>query len=257
MAQQFRLPDGRNLDYFVSGPQDGTALVWLYGPRALACAAQLPACVAALCVAGVAPYNAEGLDFLAGQGEGNIEEFGAALQGEEELQKFCVAQRLEILEANAAGLIEALSSLLPDIDKDALVEKAENGQFFVDMFQEGLKTSSDGWVDDDLAFVEPWGFELGEIKVPVLLYQGSEDKMVPCAHGEWLAQNIPHEKLRKHLDGGGQGHISIFLGQIESMVDELLRNNEAAVVGGSSLSLSLSLNRTQPFTVKVNKKGWA
>lgn len=39
------------------------------GPHALACAARLPGCIAVLCVAGVGPYNAEGLDFLAGQGE--------------------------------------------------------------------------------------------------------------------------------------------------------------------------------------------
>lgn len=39
------------------------------GPAALACAARLSGCVGVLCVAGVAPWNAEGLDWLAGQGE--------------------------------------------------------------------------------------------------------------------------------------------------------------------------------------------
>jgi hypothetical protein len=39
------------------------------GPYSLACAARLPGVVAALSVAGSAPYDAEGLDFLAGQGE--------------------------------------------------------------------------------------------------------------------------------------------------------------------------------------------
>lgn len=39
------------------------------GPHALACAASLPGCLGALCVAGVAPYDAEGLDYLEGQGE--------------------------------------------------------------------------------------------------------------------------------------------------------------------------------------------
>ena len=49
------------------------------GPHALACAAALPGrCLAAASVAGVAPYQAEGLDWLAGMGPENIAEFGAA-----------------------------------------------------------------------------------------------------------------------------------------------------------------------------------
>lgn len=128
--------------------------------------------------------------------------------------------RPELLKSDAAGLTEALSSLLVDVDKQALLG-GELGQYFVDSIQEGLKTSSDGWVDDDLALTEPWGFELSEIKVPVLLYQGSADQMAPYAHGEWLAKHLPQEKVRKHLIQG-QGHFSIFLGQQNSMIEELL-----------------------------------
>ena len=80
--------------------------------------------------------------------------------------------------------------------------------------------SCDGWIDDSLACIVPWGFELREIKVPVLLYQGTEDKMVPFAHGEWFAEHLPQEKLRKHLQPG-QGHISIFVGQRDSIINEL------------------------------------
>ena len=48
-----------------------------------------------------------------------------------------------------------------------------------------------GWVDDDLAFVRPWGFDVTEIEVPVLVRYGSTDVLVPPAHGEWLAANVP------------------------------------------------------------------
>lgn len=41
------------------------------GPHSLACAARLPGCVASLVVAGVGPFKADGLDFLAGQGQGS------------------------------------------------------------------------------------------------------------------------------------------------------------------------------------------
>lgn len=151
----------------------------------------------------------------------DVQEYGAALKGEEELQKFCQAMRPEMLKADVAGLTESMASVLPDIDKQALLKNDEMGQYIVDMIHEGLKTNSDGWVDDDMAFIKPWGFELDEVKVPVIQYQGSEDKMVPYAHGEWLAKHLPQEKLRNHLMQG-QGHISIFLGQMENMIDELL-----------------------------------
>src|SRR6516225_272473 len=59
------------------------------GPHALACAALLPGrCLAAATMAGVAPFTAEGLDWLAGMGEENVTEFGAAAAGEEALTAF-------------------------------------------------------------------------------------------------------------------------------------------------------------------------
>ncbi|KAF8857505.1 putative valacyclovir hydrolase [Acephala macrosclerotiorum] len=290
MAQQLHLPEGRIVEYLVSGDLNGFPLVWIHGtpgaylpvpslvaackkkgvkvislsragyggssrnkgrrvvdavadiqavnkhlgierclvggwsgggPHALACAARLPGCIAALSVAGPAPYDAEGLDFLAGQGEDNIQEFHAALKGEEELQKFCGDQRQELLEADVAGLTEALDSLLPEVDKQAMTDDPEMGQYTVDLFREALRIGCDGWVDDDLACITSWGFEFGEIKVPVLLYQGTEDKMVPYAHGEWLAEHLPQDKLRKHLISG-EGHMSIFIGQRDHMIDELV-----------------------------------
>ena len=114
-----------------------------------------------------------------------------------------------------------MSSILPDVDKQALVENTELGQYLVDTFHEGLKTNADGWVDDDLSFIQPWGFELSEIKVPVIIYQGTEHKMVPYAQGEWLAKHLPQEKIRMHLQPG-HGHVSIFLGQVDNIIDELL-----------------------------------
>jgi len=126
-----------------------------------------------------------------------------------------------MLQESVAGLVETMSSILPDVDKDALLNHPEMGQSVYDTFAEGLKTNSNGWVDDDLSCIQPWGFEFSEIKVPVILYQGSEDAMVPYAHGEWLAKHLPQEKLRVHLRQG-QGHISVFLGQADNMIDELL-----------------------------------
>ncbi|KAI3391044.1 hypothetical protein diail_8095 [Diaporthe ilicicola] len=191
------------------------------GPHSLACAARLPGCVASLVVAGVGPYNAEGLDFLAGQGQGNVDEYAAALEGEEQLQKFCQAERPGLMAADAEGVTKALATLLPEVDRKALLEDEDTGADIVKSIHEALRVSCDGWVDDDLAFIRPWGFELDEIKVPVFLYQGSEDMMVPLAHGEWLACHLPEDRVKARLLKG-EGHISIFGAYMEEMLDSLL-----------------------------------
>lgn len=68
--------------------------------------------------------------------------------------------------------------------------------------------------------MKPWGFELSEIKKPVFLYHGSEDLMAPFGHGQWLAKHVPGEWLRGHLVEG-EGHISIWLGYMDRMLEEL------------------------------------
>ncbi len=59
------------------------------GPHALACGALLPDRIRAVAaIAAVAPYPADGIDYLAGMGEENVEEFNAALEGPEALIVF-------------------------------------------------------------------------------------------------------------------------------------------------------------------------
>ncbi|GAB2626957.1 alpha/beta hydrolase [Paractinoplanes abujensis] len=188
------------------------------GPHALATAARLPGRVAgALVIAGAAPYGADGLDFVAGMGEDNVAEFGAAARGEQDLRPYLEKEAEGMRDTDAAGLIAGLSSLLPPVDRAVLTD--EFGADLTAAFTEALRPGIDGWLDDDLAFTKPWGFDLAEITVPVHLWQGSEDLMVPYAHGKWLAAHVPG--VTAHLEPG-EGHLSVAVGAFGRMLDGLV-----------------------------------
>jgi len=188
------------------------------GPHALAAAALLPGRVAgATTIAGVGPYGQDGLDFLAGMGEANIEEFGAAIAGEAMLGPALEQGAAELRGAGPAELLESLASLLPEVDVAA--QQGEVGEDLNANFAEAVRTGATGWIDDDLAFVSPWGFEPAEISVPTFLWQGDADLMVPVAHGRWLADRIPG--VVGHLLAG-EGHVSVFANRIDEVLDELV-----------------------------------
>jgi pimeloyl-ACP methyl ester carboxylesterase len=188
------------------------------GPHALATGALLRDRVAAvLIIASVAPHDAQGLDFHAGAGEQNVEEDAAAEHGEASLRTYLEPEAAQLSVADAPGIVAGLSTLLPPVDRDCISD--EYGEDLVAGFHEALRTGIDGWVDDDLAFVKPWGFAVDSIAVPVSVWQGGEDLMVPYAHGEWLAAHIPG--ARAHLLPG-EGHLSLGLGASGAMLDELV-----------------------------------
>lgn len=188
------------------------------GPHALACAALLPErTIAAATLAGVAPVDAQGLDWLAGMGEENIEEFGAARAGEEQLSSYLQVERTAIFDSSAEDLHVALGDLLSDVDRAVL-----SGEF-AEHLAAGMHASLEhgiwGWLDDDLAFFSDWGFDLGAISRPVTIWQGEHDRMVPFAHGKWLAANVARAQPRLLTE---HGHLSIAVGSYGSVLDELL-----------------------------------
>ncbi len=187
------------------------------GPHALACAALLPErCDAAATLAGVAPYDAQGLDFLAGMGPENVEEFGAAARSRADLDAFLERFAHGLEGVTPEGLAAGLGELIDDVDRAAL----ESGEL-ADMLAAGIRRAVsggiDGWRDDDLAFVRHWGFDLGAITVPVSVWQGAHDKMVPFAHGRWLAAHIAGAREHLYED---EGHLSL-VRQMPRILDDL------------------------------------
>jgi hypothetical protein len=119
-------------------------------------------------MAGVAPYGQEGFDWLAGMGQGNIDEFGAAFRGEEALRTFIERARVHMLEASPRELAEVMNSLLPEVDRRFIT--GEVAEDLAGNMHEALRDGVDGWLDDDIAFIEPWGFDLSEVSAPTCLW---------------------------------------------------------------------------------------
>ena len=188
------------------------------GPHALACAALLPDRVAACAtIAGVGPFGEQDLDFLAGMGDANVEEFGFFVAGDDEAAiLFMEAYVEETRDATPEGLIESLRSLLPPIDVEAIRE--DLGWFLVESDREAFRNGIWGWFDDDRAFARPWGFDLSAMRVPVTIWQGEQDLMVPFAHGRWLASHVSGARAALSPE---DGHLSL-VGRFGDILDGLL-----------------------------------
>jgi pimeloyl-ACP methyl ester carboxylesterase len=196
------------------------------GPHALACAAAWPGrCLAAASVAGVAPYQAQGLDWLAGMGPENVEEFGAAVQGEAALTAFLDREAAMVSTLTGESVAKSLGGLV--IQADQAVLTGEFADHVAASLRASMNSGIAGWRDDDLAFVQDWGFSLGWESpspapgdpAPVAVWQGDQDRMVPFAHGQWLAANI--QGARAHLMPG-DGHLSMTVSAFDRILDDLL-----------------------------------
>ena len=188
------------------------------GPHALACAALLPArLIGAATVGSLAPYDAEGLDWMAGMGQENIGAFGAALAGEGALRMFLEEVHPRFATVTSDEVAARLGNLVSDVDRSAI--GGESAAWLADVFRESVRNGIWGWYDDELAFVRPWGFDLRDINVPVAIWQGSQDRMTPFAHGEWLASRIPGAQAHLLAD---HGHLSLGVDSFGLILDDLL-----------------------------------
>jgi pimeloyl-ACP methyl ester carboxylesterase len=163
------------------------------GPHALACAALLPErVIAAVSVSAPAPFDADGLDWFAGWSPGIAAENRAATGGR------------ATLEAHwAQAEPEDMGAFFTEADMAAL---GGNWSWLAGVAGQAIEQGNQGYLEDTLASVQPWGFRPDAIRVPVLVMHGAKDKMVPSAHGEWLAARCPGAELRIVPDAG---HVTV------------------------------------------------
>jgi pimeloyl-ACP methyl ester carboxylesterase len=188
------------------------------GPHTLACAALLPGrCLGSASIAGIAPYGAAGLDFMAGMGPENVTEFSLALQGADALTPYLEKESEPLRQVTGEQVVAAFGGLISGADKDVLTGE------FADELAAGCRAAVRegiaGWRDDDLAFAADWGFSLDALAGRAAIWQGDQDLMVPFAHGQWLAAHIPGARV--HLEPGA-GHLTMTVTVIDRILDDLL-----------------------------------
>jgi pimeloyl-ACP methyl ester carboxylesterase len=196
-------------------------LVWGYsggGPYALACAALLPDLVAAAAVVGCpAPYGAPGLDYLDGTGDRNREESELLLSDREAARKQTRADWEEFLKITPDEFLESWGSVLSSVDRAVMT--AAYAEEFLASAKDGLSPGDQGWWDDDLAQMSPWGFELASIRIPVKVWHGRHDRFVPFQHGQWLAEHIPGAEAELSET---DGHLTLLAEKIPALHEWLV-----------------------------------
>ena len=161
------------------------------GPHALACGALLAERVpAVVSMAGLAPFGAEGLDWFDGMIDSGVMSLRAAAAGRAEKERY---------EASGAEYD-------PEFTEADLAVLAGEWSWLERVVGPALAAGPGGLIADDLAYVAPWGFDPAEVVAPTLFVHGGRDRIVPCTHGQWLAQQCPHAELRLSAD---DGHLSI------------------------------------------------
>lgn len=187
------------------------------GPHSIACAALLPErVIAAASIASPAPVDAVGLDWTAGMGKENVEELAAKRAGEEELREFLERQAQSMRDASGEQIIVALGDLVSEVDRQAVT--GELAEFIARETRHSLSSGVWGWLDDDQAFLGDWGFDLADIRAPLSIWHGGEDRFVPVGHGEWLAGHVGADSHLRPDDG----HLSLALSSYGEVLDTLL-----------------------------------
>jgi pimeloyl-ACP methyl ester carboxylesterase len=191
------------------------------GPHALACAALLSdRVVAAASLAGLAPFDAPGLNYFTGMGEDNIKEFGLTMAGREYIEPYTEAVGEMMRQASVEQLAEGIASIISEVDRVALIDGAV-GEFWAGSMPATFAQGAAGWVDDDLAFARPFGFEIDSISVPTLVVHGHKDQMVPLDHGRWLAGMIPGAAAWISED---EGHLTLYANRVPDVHGWLLQH---------------------------------
>jgi pimeloyl-ACP methyl ester carboxylesterase len=177
------------------------------GPHALACAALLPEGVhKAAVLVGIAPSDAVGLNWFQGMNESNVHAYSTA-----DHESLLLAERLRLRAertvTDPGTLLDLLQEQMTAPDRRAV--RGGIRRLLHNTYSEGLRAGPFGWIDDVFAFRNAWGFDLGSITRPVLLWHGVDDNFSPAEHTRWMARQIPGAEVRMQSSTAHFGAVEV------------------------------------------------
>lgn len=176
------------------------------GPHALACAYCFPDRLTAVgVVAGFAPFDhphaTEGM-------RDDMRKFVPVLRRFPWLSRLATSSLPRAYRKDPSKAFEKqFGHGLPAADRQALEDPRIYGNLLAGAV-EAVRQGSRGLATDmQLFLARPWGFRPKELKVPVHLWYGDADTLVPLQMGRYLAETIPGSSLEVYP---GEGHMIFY-----------------------------------------------
>lgn len=110
-----------------------------------------------------------------------------------------------LLAGDDAAVADAFGSLMSPRDLRVLADPALRA-WFVACTRESLRQGTSGYAYDNLTWLPEWSFDLADVRCPVHLWYGTDDRFAPLAHGRYLADHLPDAHLTVR---DGYGHLGV------------------------------------------------
>ena len=186
------------------------------GPYAAACARFIPDRLKSVAiVAGVGPFQAPGVKegmMLANRLLFSISAYVPWFVG------FIMTKMLKRMLRNPEEFARRMGSALPEVDR-VVMTRPDIRDALIASLQEAMRQGSRGISQESALFARPWGFDLCDIKMEVLLFQGELDVNVPPVMGRYQASQIPNCIARYFPD---DGHLSLAVERQPEILESLI-----------------------------------
>jgi pimeloyl-ACP methyl ester carboxylesterase len=205
-----QLSDAMDIEHF------GTVGLSGGGPYSLACAYRMPErTTTAVILGGVAP--AIGLDAAEGWIVTAMRRGSPLLRYTHRPLGGMMTSLVKALTPRADTWMDLFAKLLPEGDQKIFADPGLRRMFIEDLVS-GSRIDMRAFMFDTILFGRCWGFSLADLEVPVHLFYGDSDNIVPIEHAHHMAKRIPGAKLTIRE---GEGHLG-GLGASEEIFQTIL-----------------------------------
>lgn len=170
-----------------------------------------PRSVGVVTVGSLAPFAELGQRFYDGMQQADLDEYADALRDINDLVKRFQGWQDGNLADSVAGA--ELS------ERDQLATTKPTWKVVLDSCAFTMQQGWDWVADDYSSYLQPWGFDPRDVKVPTIIWQAELDKNVPVQHGKWLAEHMPNNRFELCT---GESHLGLYVNYEEEIMQSAI-----------------------------------